>query len=114
MNHVPKWLNTTGKTLYKCLQKELNNAGNLNDATETTLEILCKAYQDYRTLTDTIDKEGVIIETRTTKKLHPAITAQKQAYEIYSRLMNDLKLTPKSQMAKQTVDEPTELDELLR
>ena len=101
MKHAPSWLNKVGQDLWKDLKRELEQAGNYNQATATTLAMLCKAYQDYRTLTATIDSEGVIIETRTTKKLHPAITAQKQAYEIYSRLSNDLKLTPKSQQQKQ-------------
>jgi P27 family predicted phage terminase small subunit len=90
-------MNKQAKELWVKVAPELQERGDLTEATSEALAILCKSWADYLEMTATLDEEGKIITSPTgVSKPHPAAALQKSFSEIFARQAEALGLTPKS------------------
>lgn len=96
-HRCPTWLPPTAQRLWKKLAPELSDKGLLTVADYDSFALLCDAYAQYRSASETISKEGATITTANGNiQKHPAVNIAKDAADRWGRMCREFGLTPAS------------------
>jgi P27 family predicted phage terminase small subunit len=103
---MPRWLSKEAKAEWKRIVPELLALGLLTLVDRTALACYCQAYAELVEATRLVDQEGRILEvpvfnkageqTGTTRKAHPAVRLQRDAFARVKAFLGEFGLTPAS------------------
>lgn len=104
----PEYLDGYARAEWDAVAPILATLRILTIADRGALEMLCRAYDEYREATDNVEKDGATYETATENgsviiKAHPAVNQRNDAWRRYRAALSDFGLTPSSR-AKIAVD----------
>jgi P27 family predicted phage terminase small subunit len=110
----PTWLSEKAKLHWKETAPCLIELGLLTVLDTHAWAMACEAFAHWMVLSDLIAKEGMILETETGSRLHPALRAEEKQFELYLKISREFGCTPASRVSLHVQPpEVNELDEFL-
>lgn len=106
---APSWLPARAKRLFTRCAAILGEAKVTTDADAMALALLCNSYAMYRDACDTLEREGMTVETeKGGKKPHPAVQIRHAAHEQLMKGLAAFGMTP-ADRARIQIPEPEKI-----
>lgn len=112
----PEWLSAEAKTEWRRIVPELRRLGLLTLVDRTALAAYCQAHAELRLATETVDKEGRVIEEPIVDKEgdvvghklkpHPAVKMQRDAMQRIKQFIAEFGLSPSARARVTPIEQP--------